>query len=1011
MNLNASSNSEWGYYFVSPNGTGSTLRTRGAGTVSSTGLVPNNGNGSSVGYSANATTYLYTITENTDGSYNLGKLKSESGLTSGEDYAIVLEDNGKNYIVSRNNSGSIFAQEVNSILDLQLGNNQIWHASSTSALSCVMNDTTYYLSVSRDYLALSTSSTTTWTFTRSGTNSGTFASSNSVNNNANSRLSIFKVDKNDELDRITDVETLLTSKMLVTASVSLQTSSNYVIASKITVNGEDAYYGLAMKSMTDTIAIDISDLMKDALDNGSTITLFDSTVWKQDGQDYTLFFDNIGFFDENYHYLTGASGNRNESMQPIVSDLESIPNDMSEYTWRTYKVNGDYLFGFTENDIVYYLYFDSSSLEFKLTTSSAIARNGLVQLYQLGAELSSLNFITVNLDLASDGVTILNYPLKQVESDEIITYSETVVEGNRIVNGEYVILAHKNNSYYALTYNEEDELSFVDVMFYFMGNYSKDANDNYCFSVNERYVWKQMGSNGTLTFQNYALGNTLSIGDTTSLTYSNHQLKGGNYYLNFDCGVSYTTSTSTSGVEILIYEVGTHGVAVTDPESDLNYTYYHTALSTSVGSGVSYANFAFEKVEIPNLQDYSYDQERNALTATDGWKIFTTNETLHTVNSSVYFKGGINYNSDANTFKNEFNEFTYVYDDVENSTTHNMTYYIPDGALGFVIPYAGPTEPVFINVIASTELDSTLFNIDYLRYLSIWKVADLDLENFVFTPITGDSANAEGFANALISRFERPYAAIPLANHYGSVASGASLVCVAENNTVNDYNLINIGTNENPLSYDHLIAHTFCITSPGVYYLGTTYGTVAISYITIDNMYVSDVGEDNSTSISDEFTIDFVWGTINSSATSGENYSIGANDTIDEAVGTIGYVGYVGTNTVSNDTITDPSWVHSNIFPHFTNGTAGLVSTIPDERSESYNPTDTLSLSVTRTFTYDESVSQNLAISTVTITGETLEYIKNHDDIKYINDNTLLQRRTRLVSFTIDVIEEENNGD
>ena len=92
---------------------------------------------------------------------------------------------------------------------------------------------------------------------------------------------------------------------------------------------KDKYYSLGMIDKTRTQALDITDIMRQYSVYGTPITLFDSAVWKQLGNDVNLIFDNMVFknvTDGNdlFNLLTGARGNSN-GMEPAVGYHENSP--------------------------------------------------------------------------------------------------------------------------------------------------------------------------------------------------------------------------------------------------------------------------------------------------------------------------------------------------------------------------------------------------------------------------------------------------------------------------------------------------------------------------------------------------------------------------------------------------------------------------------------------------------------------------------------------------------------
>lgn len=407
----------------------------------------------------------------------------------------------------------------------------------------------------------------------------------------------------------------------------------------------------------------------------------------------------------------------------------------------------------------------------------------------------------------------------------------------------------------------------------------------------------------------------------------------------------------------------------------------------------------YAKDETTLLAEYhGTNRSSGTLGYTIGWDKID-NEILEEVNSIVYFKDGIHYNSDATVFQNEFiaetRDYSVIDDTTNNAYVGTVNYYAPKGTAAFFVAQASEESPVLVNTIVSTKLDTTQFDVNKLRYLALWKAADFDAENGTLKTVeqyTGSDGTTQlDYAYALAKKFDTPYAAIPLANHYGAVnttspGSGASYVKVGSNG----YNLSAL--KDATSSWDHLIAHTFLITEPGVYYIGSTYGSVSFAYVSISDVYLAEAGEDDADTMDQSFSIDFVWGDIAEDASSCQNGD-------DSALSDIAYVGrlsYKENGKVDHE----KTWVNSNIYPEFKNGTNGLAG--------GDNPTDYLTFNVERLKTNVEDQNGEVVsiISSVNITVHTLSRIDdNGNGFMYRNMNTVTQRKTRKIEFEV-IIDE-----
>ena len=361
-----------------------------------------------------------------------------------------------------------------------------------------------------------------------------------------------------------------------------------------------------------------------------------------------------------------------------------------------------------------------------------------------------------------------------------------------------------------------------------------------------------------------------------------------------------------------------------------------------------------------------------------GWSLDSGGEKLSEITTSVLLLKGVDYNPSTEesitNFADEFSLFESPYSIYDSAlgelTTGTCKYYAPKGMMAFVVDQASVTTPVFVNVVVTTQFaidEEFNLNKDYLRYLGLWRVADLSTDTTDSTATAlfpyGNGSLQEDYANTLARKFAKPDFAIPLPNHYGSAESGASYAKVDGQNYV---------LSVEDLNEDYLIAHTFAITAPGVYYMGSTYGTLGISYISIDNAAEGEAT--GGSNFGSDFSIDICYGDLDETikpeiideSEESESYNSYVFSHADEVVEGLTYVGKTG-------------WYHSNIFPVFVNGTQTI-------------PTDYLDMYVTRIL-YGDNTSR------VNITAYTKARLA--DSIHYINNNTIAQRSTRKVSFSV----------
>lgn len=639
-------------------------------------------------------------------------------------------------------------------------------------------------------------------------------------------------------------------------------------------------------------------------------------------------------YDSSLHKYTKVNYETDTTILNVVKDD-------SNYIWSiyTYAVTGgtSYVLGYYDANLdkTYYLYFDAAEKTFKTTDDVDTAKNNQVQIYMLGEEAETQHsFQTFNIELEEDGVTIASFPLTETVASDFKQYNSTAstsieAESGKtvtgIIPGEYMIAAKENNSYYALSLSSSSscEMSYQDVSLYFGGTFERDLNGYYCISVNTKYIWKQQANDFTydsatgivsgLNFLNYAYNVNLCYSGNSSTniyydgTYVYLMNNSTTYYLKFENGVGFTWST-TDKSEIIFYTVGAIAQS-SSGDSATNYTYYTESLDN-----LDYTNFQFSEKKIEELQNYA--NAFGLYEYTTGWLV-NSNTTLTEVHDSVYFKSGISFNSTVSSFADNFVsvEYTYDVDSGLTTTTSSLIYYAPKGTASFAVASASESDPVYVNAMVSTQLDTTALAATIRRYLSLYKVATIDYETNsleTYSAYESSTTSQAAFAKTLLDLRYTPYAAIPLPNSLDTTDTTAAADYVRVGET--GYQLDDIG-------YDHLIAHTFVITEPGVYYLGSTAGSVAFAYLSIDKMKATDESEDSSTSISDDFTIDYVWGDIpTTSSTTFNQVSLNVtnSNTLDANVNTIAYVGRVD----SNDSLT---WTHSNIYPEFVVGTAGLV--------------------------------------------------------------------------------------
>ena len=162
-----------------------------------------------------------------------------------------------------------------------------------------------------------------------------------------------------------------------------------------------------------------------------------------------------------------------------------------------------------------------------------------------------------------------------------------------------------------------------------------------------------------------------------------------------------------------MYSVGADAPAVSDDQV-LTYTYYSSTLDN-----IDYSFFNFSKYHIEDLPNYS--NAFGTYEYTTGWYVDSEN-LLSEVNSSVYFADAIS--------KTDFTSISYKYDYLNESTNQTtekiLTYYAPKGSTSFAITDVSEEDPVYVNVIVSTEMAN---NATLARYLALWQMDTVDVEN------------------------------------------------------------------------------------------------------------------------------------------------------------------------------------------------------------------------------------------------------------------------------------------
>lgn len=918
-----------------------------------------------LGTTGQTETLLCYATPRSDGKYNITDA-IPNGTPSAGKIVVLLYTGGNYYALRYTPGGAVAANLGGSIEALTDGidADMVWTLRS-GKFSYDYGGQTYYLR--------SNGTSLYYTVARAGGASWAFTPAFTAADNSNTTpLYIFKVELSSELDEVTDIDSLLKSKIELTPSVSLLESSRYIIVAEINKGtADEKYYSLGMTDPETTQALDITKILQSAA-AGGTVTLFNSTVWEQRGSEVSLIFDNIGFggSEPPYYLLTGALGNRS-GMEPVVIEKEDMSGDLSDCKWRIYSYeDGSYLFGYTETSgdesVIYYLYFDTEALIFKLTSDFNRARGGggVVQIYQLGRDtVEQPDFEKPIIETDESGV-IISYPLNLAENDDDLRgYTPDMTAG---ANGDYLIIARSGRNYYALTQPGIGILSYVDVSPYFSGNYSigygfdDDGNPFTfpCLAINQKYIWRLTRSGDSLTFKEFVAERPLLGISSFTYDFETGTLSGGTGNLKFSVAEGFTYGAGDSEVKIQIYYLGRKEIDTGGEGGTLNYTYYTRPLSTSPGTGVDFSKFDFQKKHIGELINFAVGSS-GRVEKSAGWNIKGAGLKLDTITTSVFFAGGIGYNETLADFADEFSKMKSKYGLTDPETGDRLPaeteYYAPAGTASFVVGEASRSSPVFVNVVVSTEFDAGL-NADYLRYLALWRIAELvapDGTEDIPTAIALKKYTSEGntaldYAYTLLGKFNTPDFAIPLPNTHGSSVSGAADVYVSEDGEDPHY----LGG----AGYDEvLIAHTFVITEPGVYCLGSTYGSVALSYISIENM--AD-GEEQSGFVSgSQFTVDFAYGDI------------------DELT-----AGGIADTAGSSTRVGGDEWYHSNIFPMFVAG-------VKDK------PAEQLEISVRRDKLTDKSSIVRVEAFTP---GLEIAYM-----IRYANNNSLFQRQTRQVSFNV----------
>ncbi len=952
--------SEWGYRFDGQGGSMSRLYTVGNYNISSQQLYVTGNNFIGVS-SSNAEVTVYRVTEN-NGQYTL--TLQRAALANNNDYIIVIYQDGDYYVVKDANphviaykmGWGVYPEDITPDMIFSFNNNRLSRNGN-------------YLRADNDGLYMSPSADGSWAHTYTQVNTNRFTAIN----NSTTNLNLFRLDKSSQLDDVTDITSMLAGKAKVAASISLLESGEYLVVAQVDSDNDgaiDKYYALSMLDIYNAHPMDVTELMKLSLSGQSDyITLFDLSVWINKGDDLNLVLDNKGF--ESAYYLTGLRGNYSEREPKIEYIPDENPPDLTNYTWRIYSfdISGQIvnLIGYTDStggiDVNYYMYFDYSSLTFKLTDNYMTAANvqSYVTIYQLAAK--SVNqpvFRSFVIDVDYESERILSYPINKVElQSDFIQYQQIQGEHGTLTVGEYLIMAIKGNNYYALA-PFSNQYSYVDVNPYYSGNFVIDDNNNYSLSINSEYLWKQVNDPSTgLNFENRRFDGTYLLNSDSVFVYdfNQNQLTNGQYYLHFDVLEGFSLKTYPSDIPITIYNVGETGINLEAGQGELAYTYYTQPLTTVDGS-IDFSKFNFTKMLMPELKKYGMGYE-GVLGSQPGWTLYEANEILEEAYTSIFLSEGVK-NSDQ--FDQMYDEFIGVshntfYTDSEGVTTpRDIEYYVPTGMSSFVIEEASPEAPVFVNVIVSTEFDTSTNNEEFKRYLALWKMGNIDLEQGLASALlenTDMPGDKQGdFVHTFLDKRMKPYAAIPLPNRYGTEASGASYAKVDGLPYI---------LSHAPYQEDYYVAHTYVVEEPGVYYLGSTYGSYAITYISIDNNPLAEEGEVQGMGYDTVFTIDFAFGEIDDMS-----------------------IAYVGSD----------EWYQSNIYPQFIKGS-------PD------NPTDYLMIKVNRTLIEDDEASSvNFYAFTDSDTAP---------NVQYANDNTVTQRVTRKVDFRVytdilEVVPEEELG-
>ena len=234
-------------------------------------------------------------------------------MVSGKNYAIVIYKDFKYYIISLNNAENVAPITYGSGLPSSFEDNELWYYNGSN-FTLKSNHSTYLTMAEDGGLGITTSAPTiTWSYSGStATTSANFSNTrytgSSVGINNNYGICLFYIRKSDALSSTADVESSLNYKAEVISSLSVMDSENYIIVAEY--NGR--YYALTMKTKDAPITIDITDEFEDALSSGSTITLYDASVWEQLGKDYSLIFSNNGFSEKyeenNIEYVFNSLG-------------------------------------------------------------------------------------------------------------------------------------------------------------------------------------------------------------------------------------------------------------------------------------------------------------------------------------------------------------------------------------------------------------------------------------------------------------------------------------------------------------------------------------------------------------------------------------------------------------------------------------------------------------------------------------------------------------------------------